>query len=482
LKSARHGDIVVVAMPTPPPVHVPDPEDLAGLLRAAREHLFVGMSNADQLEAEGGPAIPIASKGIRFRDLAGHEYVDAIGGMYFRNVGYGREEIVAAVTQQLSQVSMGVYAAAVPATIRLAARLAALTPGDLSRTFFTTGGSEANETSLKLAQAYHVRQGARGRFKVVSRRGSYHGATYGTQWLGGHPGFPRSDYQPMPAHVVHIGQPNPYRCEYGGRTLEECAERCARALEDAILFAGPESVSAFIGEPVSQPLGGVVAGPGYWPRVREICDKYGVLLIFDEVITGFGRLGTWFGADYVGVTPDIMSFAKGITSGYFPYGGSIATRRVADAFQGSPDKTFKHMFTYSGHPAGAAAALVNLEILEREGIVENARVRGEQLRGRLAEMKARHPIVGDARGAGLLHGLELVRDRATKEHFPLEVGLAARLTESLKRRGIWLRVPAFILPIAPPLMISAQEMDQLCDAVDGALGDVERALGVRGTA
>ena len=326
-----------------------------------------------------------------------------------------------------------------------------------------------------------MRQGARGRFKVVSRRGSYHGATYGTQWLGGHPGFPRSDYQPMPAHVVHIGQPNPYRCEYGGRTPEECAERCARALEDAILFAGPESVSAFIGEPVSQPLGGVVAGPGYWPRVREICDKYGVLLIFDEVITGFGRLGTWFGADYVGVTPDIMSFAKGITSGYFPYGGSIATRRVADAFQGSPDKTFKHMFTYSGHPAGAAA---------RPRQPRDPGARGDrETHGawRAAARSARgdeggHPIVGDARGAGLLQGLELVRDRATKEHFPLEVGLAARLTESLKRRGIWLRVPAFILPIAPPLMISAQEMDQLCDAVDSALGDVERALGVRGTA
>ena len=465
---------------TNPPVHVPDPEDLSGLLRAAREHLFVGMINAEQLAEEGGPAIPVASKGIHFRDLAGNEYVDAIGGMYFRNVGYGREEIAAAVAQQLNQVSMGVYAAAAPATIRLAARLAQLTPGDLSRTFFTTGGSEANETSLKLAQAYHVRQGARGRFKVISRRGSYHGATYGTQWLGGHPGFPRGDYQPTPAHAVHIGQPNPYRCEYGGRTPEECAERCARALEEAILFHGPESVSAFLAEPVSQPLGGVVAGPGYWPRVREICDRYGVLLIFDEVITGFGRLGAWFGADYVGVTPDIMSFAKGITSGYFPYGGSIATRRVADAFQGGPERTFKHMFTYTGHPAGAAAALANLDILERERLVDNARERGAQLAARLADVKARHPIVGDARGAGLLQGLELVRDRERKEHFPPEAGLAARLTESLKRRGVWLRVPAFVLPIAPPLVISTSELDRLCDAVDAALGEVERALGVNG--
>jgi len=212
--------------------------------------------------------------------------------------------------------------------------------------------------------------------------------------------------------------------------------------------------------------------------VREICDRYGVLLIFDEVITGFGRLGTWFGADYFGVVPDIMSFAKGITSGYFPYGGSIATRRVADAFQGGADRTFKHMFTYTGHPAGAAAALVNLDILEREALVDSARARGEQLRARLAETMARHPIVGDARGAGLLQGLELVRDRETKEHFPAEVGLGARLTESLRKRGVWLRVPAFILPIAPPLVVSAQELDQLCDAVDAALGEVERGLGL----
>ncbi|MET0849710.1 MAG: aspartate aminotransferase family protein [Candidatus Rokuibacteriota bacterium] len=464
-------------MPTPP-IHVPDPEDLAGLQLAAREYLFVGMWNAEQLAAEGGPIVPVASKGINFRDLAGNEFIDAIGGMYFRNVGYGRDEIAAAVARQLEQVSMGVYAAAAPATIRLAARLAQLAPGDLSRTFFTTGGSEANETSLKLAQAYHVRQGARGRFKVISRRGSYHGATYGTQWLGGHPGFPRTDYQPMPAHVAHIGQPNPYRCEYGGRTPEECAELCAWALEEAILFHGPESVSAFIGEPVSQPLGGVVPGPGYWPRVREICDRYGVLLIFDEVITGFGRLGAWFGADYFGVTPDIMSFAKGITSGYFPYGGSIATRRVADAFLGGADRTFKHMFTYTGHPAGAAAGQVNQDIIEREGLVDNARARGEQLRERLAETMARHPIVGDARGVGLLQGLELVRDRRTKEHFPAEAGLGARLTESLRKRGVWLRVPAFVLPIAPPLVISTQEIDHLSDVVDAALGEVERELGL----
>ncbi len=458
---------------------VPSATDSRALHDSANAHLFVGMNNAAQLAEEGGPAIVVGGKGIKFRDIEGHEFVDAISGMYFRNVGFGRDEIARAVYDQLREVNMHAYASAAPATIQLAAKLAQITPGSLSRTFFVQGGSEANETSLKMAQAYHVRMGQRGRYKVISRRGSYHGGTIGTQWLGAHPGFPRTDYQPVPAHAtVHIGQPNPYRCEYGGRTPEECAQKCAQALEDAILFEGPDSVSAFLAEPVSQPLGGVVAGPGYWPRVREICNKYGVVLIFDEVITGFGRLGTWFGADFVGVTPDIMSFAKGVTSGYFPYGGSIATKEVADVFSGGADKTFKHMFTYTGHPAGAAAGLKNLEIIEREGVIENARARGVQLKDRMQEMKEKHPVVGDARGAGLIQGLEIVKDRKTKEHFDAKVGVNTRLTASLKKRGIWLRVPAYILPVAPPLIITADEVEHLTTALDESLTELEKGLGV----
>ena len=463
-----------------PPTRTPIPTDDARALRdAANQHLFVGMNNAAQLAEEGGPGVPIESKGIKFKDIDGKWYTDAIAGMYFRNVGFGREEIAKAVYDQLRTVNMHVYASAAPATIRLAAKLAELTPGSLSRTFFTQGGSESNESSIKMAQAYHVRRGDKGRYKVISRRGSYHGGTIGTQWLGGHPGFPRTDYQPVPAHsTTHIGQPNPYRCEYGGRTPEECATLCANALETAILFEGPDSVSAFIAEPVSQPLGGVVAGPGYWPRVREICDKYGVVLIFDEVITGFGRLGTWFGANFVGVTPDIMSFAKGVTSGYFPYGGSIATKEIADVFSGGPDKTFKHMFTYTGHPAGAAAGLANIEILERENVIENSRARGVQLKDRLSEMKEKHPIIGDVRGAGLIQGLELVKDRKTKEHFDARVGVNSRLTAALKKRGVWLRVPAYILPFAPPLVITADEIEELANAADESLTEVEKGLAV----
>ena len=457
---------------------LPSPTDNAALQDAANRHLFVGMTNAAQLAEEGGPLVMESAEGIYVTAMDGKKYIDGISGMYFRNAGHGREEIAKAVYDQLASVSMNVYAGATPATIQLAAKLADITPGDLTRTFFCQGGSEANESSIKMAQAYHVRRGDRGRFKVISRRGSYHGSTYGTMWLGGHPGFPRTDYQPRPANVVTVAGPHFYRCEFGSTSPEQCGELSAKAIEDAILFEGPESVSAVIGEPVSQPLGGVIPPENYWPLVREICDRYGVLLIFDEVITGFGRLGKWFGADFVGVTPDIMSFAKGITSGYFPVGGTIATAEVADVFSGGPEKTWSHMYTYSAHPGGAAAALKNLEIVEREGLVENARVRGEQLHEQLEEMKRKHRIVGDVRGAGLIQGIEFVADRKTKAHFDPSLRVNARLTEKLIARGVWIRVPAFIVPIAPPLTITADELDGLCDAVDESLGEVEKELGV----
>ncbi|MAE65025.1 MAG: aspartate aminotransferase family protein [Phycisphaeraceae bacterium] len=448
------------------------------LAQAARDHLFVGMANPVQLEAEGGPLIIDRAEGIYLYDAGGQRYIDGISGMYFRNVGYGREEIARAIYDQIARVSMNVYAGVTSSTVTLAAKLAQIAPGDLTRTFFCQGGSEANESSIKMARAYHVRRGDRGRFKVISRQGSYHGGTWGTMWLGEHPFFPRTDYQPSPSHCIVVPGPNMYRCAFNSTSPEQCGELSARAIEQEILRQGPDSVSAVIGEPVTQPLGGVVPPPNYWPLVREICDRYGVLLIFDEVITGFGRVGTWFGADLVGVTPDIMSFAKGVTSGYFPLGGSMASAKIAEVFEGGPEKTWSHMYTYSAHPGGAAAALSNLEIVERENLVDNARQRGEQLAGLLQEMKQRHPIIGDVRGTGLIQGIEFVKDRATKEHFDPSQGVNAMLTAELKERGVWLRVPPYILPFAPPLTITADELDELASKVDEALTTVEQRLGM----
>ena len=448
------------------------------LRRAALDHIFIGMNNHALLGEEGGPLIVERGEGIYIYDVDGDRYIDGISGMYFRQVGHGREEIARAIYEQISDLSANVYASVTPAAVELATEIANLTPGDLSRTFFCQGGSEANESSLKLAQAYHVRMGDRGRHKVISRRGSYHGATYGTMWLGEHPGFPRTDYQPKPSNVVHVPAPHFYRCEFNSESPEQCGELAALAIEKAIISEGPESVSAVIGEPITQPLGGVVPPDNYWPMVREICDRYGVLLIFDEVITGFGRLGEWFGAEVVNTMPDIMSFAKGITSGYFPLGGCIADSRIANAFAGGPEKTWSHMYTYSAHPGGVAAGLKNLEILKRENLVQNARERGAQLADRLAAMKDRYEIIGDARGVGLVQGLELVADRATKQSFAPEVGIGGRFTDALKKRGVWIRVGAYILPVSPPLSITADEMDELCDAVEESLAEVTESLGM----
>ncbi len=450
--------------------------DTNALRQGALDHIFIGMNNHAMLGEEGGPLIVERGDGIYIWDVDGNRYIDGISGMYFRNVGHGRQEIADAIHAQISNLSANVYASVTPAAVELAIEIANLTPGDLSRTFFCQGGSEANESALKLAQAYHVRMGDRGRYKVISRRGSYHGATYGTMWLGEHPGFPRIDYQPKPSSAVHVPAPHFYRCEFNSQTPEQCGELGALAIEKAIISEGPESVSAVIGEPVTQPLGGVVPPENYWPMVREICDRYGVLLIFDEVITGFGRLGEWFGAEVVNTQPDIISFAKGITSGYFPLGGCIGDRRIADAFAGGPDKTWSHMYTYSAHPGGVAAGLKNLDIMKRENLVQNARERGVQLADRLSEMEDKYEIIGEARGIGLVQGLELVQDAETKQSFPAEVGIGGRFTEALKQRGVWIRVGAYILPLSPPLTITAQEIDDLCDVVEEAIVEVSGDL------
>ena len=443
---------------------------------SANNHMYIGMINESSLELECGPLIVKKADGIYLTSHDNEEYLDGISGMYFRNVGHGREEIAKAIYDQLTDVSMNVYAGITPVAVKLAKKISDITPGKLNKTFFCQGGSEANESSLKMAQAYHVRNGERGRYKIISRDFSYHGSTYQTMWLGGHPGFPRTDYHPAPINLIHVDQPNYYRRPIKDQSQEEFAEILVKDIEDKILFHGPDSISCFLGEPVSQPLGGVVPPDNYWPMVREVCDKYGILLIFDEVITGFGRLGEWFGSNIAKVTPDIMSFAKGVTSGYFPLGGSISTKKISDSFLGEPKNSWSHMYTYSAHPGGAAAGLKNLEIVERENLVENAKLRGEQLFNNLSEIKDKYKIVGDNRGIGLLQGLEIVKNEETKEHFDPSLHLNQILTEKLKKRGIWIRVPAYILPIAPALTVTKDQIDHICVAVDESLGELEKEI------
>jgi adenosylmethionine-8-amino-7-oxononanoate aminotransferase len=446
------------------------------LQESALEHLWVYMREPSDMAEKGEPQIFVEGKGCQVTDALGRTYIDAMSGLWLKNVGYGRTEIADAAYQQMLQLTYMPAGATTEPAIRLAEKIASITPGDLSRCFFTSGGSESVETALKLARAYFKRVGEPSRVKFISRKGSYHGATFGALALGGAPAFPKADYEPLLAGCFHGPQPNPYRCEYGGSTPEECAERCVRAIEDIIKFQGPETVAAVVAEPVSSPLGAIVPGPNYWPLLREVCNRYGCLLIADEVITGFGRTGKMFACQHWNVTPDIMTVAKGITSGYIPMGGAIVRKPIADAFVGSQRAAFRHVITFGGHPVAAAASLKNIEIIEREGLVENSARLGRYLLDGLEELKQRHQIIGDVRGLGLFCGLEIVKDRQTKEYFPAEAELGARLSQKLQEKGVILR-GGDVMNIMPPLCVTASEIDQIVSALDQVIGQTARELG-----
>ena len=439
---------------------------------------YLWMHNRDWVEMteEGDPPIMVSAEGVRVTDSDGRTYIDVNGGYNSVNVGYGRSEIAEAAYEQMRKIAYFPNQTTTIPTIKLAEKLAEITPGSLTRVFPVSGGSEANETALKIARAYHKRRGEPNRFKMISRKGSYHGTTAGVVWLGGLPGGHREDFEPAYPGMVYAPQPNPYRCEMGGETPSECAVRCAEAIDRLILFHGPETVAAVIAEPVATPTGAAVPGDEYWPMLREICDRHGVLLIDDEVICGFGRTGKMFAIDHWGVVPDIMTVAKGIISSYLPLAATIARKEVADLF-GGEDKHLRHVFTFSGHPVSAAAALKNIEIIETENMVENSAEVGAYFKEQLEGLKDDHPTVGDVRGLGLLLALELVSDRETKAKFPSEAKLPARLNRAFRKNGLILRAASEVLTIGPSLCITRPEVDEIVHAIDRSLGEVEADLG-----
>ncbi len=447
------------------------------LQRTALEHLWVYLREPSDMAEKGEPQIFVEGKGCHVTDALGNTYLDAMSGLWLKNVGYGQTEIADAAYQQMLKLTYMPMGTTTEPAIRLSEKIASITPGDLSRCFFTSGGSESVETALKLSRAYFKRIGEPGRIKFISRKESYHGATFGALALGGSSLHPKSDYEPLMPGAFHAPQPYFYRCEYGSSTPEECAERCVNAIEDIIKFQGPDSVAAVIAEPVSSPQGTIVPPPNYWPRLREVCDKYGCLLIADEVITGFGRTGKMFACEHWDVTPDMMTVAKGITSGYIPMGGAILRKPIADAFIGGPKAAFRHVITFGGHPVAAAASLKNIEIMEREGMVENSARMGQYLLDGLEELKEKHPIIGDARGLGLMCGLEFVKDRQTKEQFPADADLGPRLTQGFADERVLLR-GGDVMNIMPPLCVTAGEIEQLVATIDRVVDRTAKDLGM----
>ena len=449
-------------------------DDISDLKSSALSHLW--MHNRDWVKTgeDGGPDIMVEGNGIRVTDIQGKTWIDVNGGYNSVNAGYGRKKIADRSADQMRRLQYFPQGTTTAPLIQLSEKIASISPGNLQRTWPVSGGSEANETAIKIARSYHKRTGDTGRYKIISRVGSYHGATGGVMWLGG-TGAIRSDYEPAISGMVYAPQPNPYRCQFGPNSAEECAIKCAQAIEDLILLHGPETIAALIAEPVSASSIAAVPGDPYWPMIREICDKYGVLLIADEVITGFGRTGKMFSTEHWDIVPDLMTVAKGITSSYLPLAATVCTTGVSEVFAGEQN-TFKQALTFGGHPVCAEAALANIEIIEQEKLVENSANVGKYFLKKLNGLKEIHPIIGDCRGLGLLLGVELVKDQKTKESFTPESGLADKLSKAFRRNGLILFSTEKGFTVGPPLCIIEKEVDEIVSKIDASLSEVETEI------
>jgi adenosylmethionine-8-amino-7-oxononanoate aminotransferase len=445
----------------------------------------VAVATTSVLRPELDRTYPLVERGegVFLYDESGRRYLDAASGAVVANIGHGVEAIAAAMADQARRVAFSYRTQFSSRPLEeLARRIAAIAPGDLEFSVFTNSGSEATEAALRLALQYWREVGRPEKTHVVSRHMSYHGMTLGALSMSGHPGR-RAGLEPLLHQFPAVPPAYCYRCPLG-LSPDTCATRCAEEWETAFVAAGPETVAAAIVEPVVGAAGGAVPAPdGYLARLREICDRHEVLLIADEIITGFGRTGTWFGCDHDGVVPDLLVVGKGISAGYVPVAAVIARRHVVDAIErGSGVGVFSH--TYSGFPLGAATCLAVLDYLDEHDLVTAARDRGAELRAGLEAVAARHPIVGDVRGRGLLLGLELVADPRTKRRFPVEAQVARRLVDLSFERGLIL-YPAGTPPagdavlVTPPLTISRAEIGELLELLDAALTELELELAAR---
>jgi adenosylmethionine-8-amino-7-oxononanoate aminotransferase len=448
-------------------------ERIEELQQIAGDHLF--MHAAQTRDWQGDLKIFVKGEGVWVEDIHGNRLLDAMGGLWYKAAGYGRKEIADAMYQQLMAIESPPANSATISQVELAGRIADLYPDHGARTFFVSGGSEAVETAVKMAKKYQQLNGKAGAFKVISRRYSYHGGTAMAVSLGRSPAA--DPVGPEMPGVVHVANWSSYRMPFDGDPVD-VAVRCANEFEAAIVHNDPKTVAAMIAEPISAAFGVQVPPPEYWQRLREIADKYDVVLIADEVITGFGRTGKYFAPMNWGVQPDITAVAKSITSGYAPLGAAIATKKIADSFLGGPDETFRHLITFGGHPVSAAAALANLDLFEKEDLVGNSRRMGEYLFNELQKLKE-HPSVGDVRGGlGLLAAVELVADKESKKPFPADAGLAKKLPRLLYDRKIVSFRAGDVIAICPPLSITKDEIDFIINALDESISVLESELGI----
>ena len=428
---------------------------------------------------EHGATIIERGEGCYLWDTDGKRYFDGLSGLFAVQIGYGRPELADVAADQMRRLSYAShFSYANGPSIDLAARVAELAPEPLNRVFFTASGSEAVESALKMARQYHKLKGASGRYKTISRRLAYHGTSMGALSVNGIPAL-RAPFEPLLPGARHIVNTNCYRCPYQ-TSAGTCCMRCVREIEDAVNFEGPQTVAAIIIEPVQNSGGCFTPPPGYMQAVRELCDRHGILFISDEVICAFGRLGTMFGHQKYDYVPDIVTMAKGLSSGYQPIGGCLVRDEIADVFMDSDTRTFTHGITFGGHPVAAAVALKNLEIMVEEKVVENVAANEGYFRSRLEELKDRHVCIGDVRGAGYFMAMELVKDKDTRASFSEQESedlLRGFLTNRLLQEGLICRADDRgdpVIQLSPPLIATRPQLDEMTDVLDRVLTEVDR--------
>ena len=443
--------------------HLPTAE-LQALDAAHHLHPF---TDGDALNAKGARVI-VKAQGVTLTDSDGNEFLDAMAGLWCVNLGYGRTELADVAARQMAQLPYynTFFQSTHPPAVALARRLAELVPGDLNHVFYACSGSEANDTNIRLVRHYWAARGKPGKKTIISRKNAYHGSTVAAASLGGMTAMHEQGGLPI-AGITHIDQPNWY-AEGGDLSPEEFGLERARQLEQEIARLGEDNVAAFIAEPI-QGAGAVIIPPAtYWPEIQRICDAHEILLIADEVICGFGRTGNWFGSQTFDIRPDIMTIAKGLSSGYAPIGGSMVSDHVAKTLNGAGD--FNHGYTYSGHPVSCAVALENLRILDEEGIVDNAcTVTAPYLKDKWLQL-ADHPLVGEARIKGMVAAIELTPDKAARAKFAADPGtVGTRCRDACYANGLVMRHVKDSMIVSPPLVLATADVDTMMARIVRAL-------------
>jgi adenosylmethionine-8-amino-7-oxononanoate aminotransferase len=453
--------------------------DFARLQQSARDHLWMHFSRMSSYQTSDVPVI-VRGDGAYIYDAKGKRYLDALAGLFVSQLGHGRTELAEAAAKQASELAFfPLWSYAHPKAIELAERVAGFAPGDLNRIFFTSGGGEAVETAWKLAKQYFKLTGKPGKHKVISRAIAYHGTTHGALSITGLPEL-KAPFEPLVPSTFRVPNTNIYRALIHGDDPVAFGRWAADQIAVAIENEGADTVAAVFLEPVQNAGGCFPPPPGYFDRVREICDEYDVLLVSDEVICAFGRLGHMFGAERYGYQPDIITCAKGLTSGYAPLGAMIATDRLMEPFlQGHT--SFAHGYTFGGHPVSAAVALTNLDIFEREGINEHVRNTEGEFRTTLEKLLDL-PLVGDVRGDGFFYGIELVKDKTTKETFDNEESerlLRGFLSKALFDAGLYCRADDRgdpVIQLSPPLICDQTHFDEIEQILRSVLTEAQTQL------